>query len=254
VESSVAFCRHLPAEQREVSSEDLHLPGAFAEFVAVPTGNCHRVAQNVSFEEACTAEPLAVGVHAVRLTPVGLGDSVVIVGSGVIGLMLLQASGVAGAGKIYVTDLVDYRLRKAEELGADFVINAGREDPVQRIMGLTDMKGVDRVLEAVGTQTSVQQAMKMTKNGGVVTVLGVLESTMNLDVLSTVVREIQIKGSYAYVPTDIDLALDLIAAGKVDVKPLITHVFSLDDIRKGFEVLEGKKEEVIKVVIRPSLS
>jgi len=141
----------------------LHMTGAFAEYVAVPAEKCYKIPDNVSFEEGSTAEPLSVGLHAVNRASIGLGDAVVVLGAGVIGLMSVQAAKIAGAAKVLVTDLFDYRLKLARKLGADAVINVKEEDPVKVVMELTDGKGVDAILEAVGIQKTMQQAMTMVK-------------------------------------------------------------------------------------------
>lgn len=229
----------------------LHMTGAFAEYVAVPAEKCYRLLDNVSFEEGSTVEPLSVGLHAVKRASIRLGGAVAVLGAGVIGLMSVQAAKLAGAAKVLVTDLFDYRLKLARKLGADAVINVKEEDPVKAVMELTDGKGVDAVLEAVGIQKTVQQAMAMVKKGGVVTAIGMLAKTMELEMLDAVVRETEVRGSYGYTPEEFKLALDMIGAGRADVKSLITHVFPLKDIVKGFEALSEKKEGVVKVVIKP---
>ena len=236
---------------RNVKLVGLHVSGAFAEYVLVPAGNCHKLPDNVSFEEGSTVKPLAVGVHAVNRTPIKLGDTVVVIGAGIIGMMTLQAAKTAGAEKIFVTDVVDYRLDLAKKLGADVVINSRIEDPVKRVKELTNMKGADVALEAVGTQITVQQAMGMVGIGGRVTVIGMLEKTMSLGMLDAVVKELSIKGSYGFVSDDFKAALALISAGKANVKSMITNVLPLSDIAKGFELLHEKAEGVVKVVLKP---
>lgn len=231
----------------------IHCPGAFAEYVAVPAKNCIRLPDNVSFEEGALVEPLSVGIHAVSRTPIKLGDTVVVIGAGIIGLMAMQAAKLAGTAKLVISGggRREYRLELARKLGADIVINSKKEDLVKKIMELTNMKGVDAVLEAVGIQITVQQAMRMVKKGGSVALIGMLVPKMELEMLDAVVKETEIKGMYGYTTTDFKVALDLISAGRVDVKSVITHLFSLDDTREAFETLYEKREGVVKVVIKP---
>lgn len=236
---------------RNVKLLGLHVNGAFAEYVPAPARNSYKIPDNVSYEEASTSEPLAVAVHAANRAPVKLGDTVVIIGAGIIGLNTLQVAKLAGAGKVFVTDVVDYRLDFAKKLGADVVINSKIEDPVKRVMELTGTKGVDVALEAVGIQATVQQAMSMVGIGGKIIVIGMLEKTMPLGMLDVVVKELDIKGSYGYVPDDFKAALDIIDNRKADVKSLVTNVLPLNDIVKGFELLHKKVEGVIKVVLKP---
>lgn len=231
----------------------IHRPGAFAEYVAVPTKNCIRLPDNVSFEEGALVEPLSVGIHAVSRIPIKLGDTVVVIGAGIIGLMAMQAAKLAGTAKLVISGggRREYRLELARKLGADIVINSKKEDLVKKIMELTNMKGVDAVLEAVGIQITVQQAMRMVKKGGSVALIGMLVPKMELEMLDAVVKETEIKGMYGYTTADFGVALDLISAGRVDVKSVITHLFSLDDTREAFEALYEKREGVVKVVIKP---
>jgi len=236
---------------RNVRLLGLHVSGAFAEYVPTPARNCYKLPNHVSFEEASTVEPLAVAVHAVGRTPVKLGDKVAVIGAGVIGLMLLQAAKAAGAGITFVTDVVDYRLGFAEKLGADVTINSKIDDPIKRIMKLTDMKGVDVALEAVGIQSTVQQAMAMVCIGGRVTIVGMLAKTMALEMLDAVAKELDIKGTYGYTPDDFKAALNMISSGKASVKPLVTNVLPLDAVSEGFKLLSEKAEGVIKVVLKP---
>jgi 2-desacetyl-2-hydroxyethyl bacteriochlorophyllide A dehydrogenase len=226
----------------------LHTPGAFAEYVKVPENKCHKLPENVSFEEASLVEPLAVAVHASRITAFEKKDKIGIIGSGTIGLMTLQIAKYNGVNNIFITDTLDYKLQLAKKLGATNIINVKNQDPVNKIL---TRGGADVVFEAVGHQKTVQQALSMVNKGGKVTIIGMLESKMEIDMLDVTVKEIEIKGSYGYTTEDFKQALELISTKKVKVKPLITHIFALSDISKGFEILSKEAENVIKVVLKP---
>jgi 2-desacetyl-2-hydroxyethyl bacteriochlorophyllide A dehydrogenase len=226
----------------------LHLSGAFSEYVSVPIKKCYTLPTTVPFEEASLVEPLAVAVHAVHLASLEKNEAIAIIGSGAIGLMTLQVAKNRGVGKIVILDTLDYRLTLARKLGATTTINVRKEDPLQRI--LTD-GGVDTVFEAVGHQETVQQGLAMVRTGGKVIVIGMLEATMHLPMLDITVKEIDLQGSYGYTSDDFRQALKLITQGKVNVKPLITHLLPLDDIKKGFEILSQGAEDVIKIVLNP---
>jgi len=236
---------------RNVKLLGLHVNGAFAEYVPAPARNCYELPDNVKFEEASTVEPLAVAVHAANRTPVKLGDNVVVLGAGIIGLAALQVAKLMGTRRVLVADVVDYRLALAKKLGADEVINPKVEDSAKKVMELTDMKGADAVLEAVGIQSTVQQAISMVGIGGRITVIGMLEKAMSLGMLDFVVKELDLKGSYGYVSDEFKAALGLISDKKVNVKSLITNVLPLSEIAQGFELLHKRVEGVIKVVIKP---
>jgi 2-desacetyl-2-hydroxyethyl bacteriochlorophyllide A dehydrogenase len=226
----------------------LQLSGAFAEYVSVIENKCYKLPNNVSFEEAALVEPLAVAVHAVNITPIEKGDTILIIGSGTIGLLTVQVTRNCNAGKIITTDVYDYLLDVAKNLGANVVINTKNDDPLKTIS--SDFGGVDVVFEAVGLQETVQQALSLVRCGGCVTLIGMFQDKMELNMLNVAVKEIMIQGSYGYTSDDFKQALKLIASGKVKVKPLITHVLPLIDIAKGFDILDRKKENAIKVVLK----
>lgn len=227
----------------------MHYDGAFAEYVSVPANNCHLLSETVSFEDSALTEPLAVAIHAANITPIKTHDTIVVIGSGAIGLMMVQVAKLRGAKKIIVVGNHDYQLELSKTLGADEVINAKREDLVQTI--IADRLVVDAVFEVVGRQKTMQQAITIVKRGGVVTMIGMLESAMDLDLLDLTVRELTIRGSYGYTSGEFNQALKMIVKKDVQIAPIITHVFSLNEIVKGFEVLAHKNENVIKVIIKP---
>jgi 2-desacetyl-2-hydroxyethyl bacteriochlorophyllide A dehydrogenase len=226
----------------------LHLSGAFSEYVSIPASNCHLLPDTVSFEEASLVEPLAVAVHAVTLASLETNEDMCILGSGAIGLMTLQVVNDIDAENLFVIDTLEYRLDLAKKLGATRTINAKKEDPVKEVLACG---GVNTVFEAVGHQNTVQQALTMVQKGGKVVIIGMLDATMELDMLDVTVKEIEIRGSYGYTSKDFKQALTLITNGKVEVKPLITHVLPLHDITKGFDMLSQASENVIKVVLKP---
>lgn len=229
----------------------LHVDGAFAEYVPAYGENCHKIPNRMSFEEAALIEPCSVGVHAVNITPLELGDDVAVLGAGTIGLMTLQAARCAGTGKIFVSGHHDFRLDMAKKLGAEEVINAKEEDPVKQIMEMTDGEGADAVFEAVGSKITVQQGLDIVKKGGTVTVIGIREKTMELGMLGVTAKEVKIQGDYGYTKREFGSSLKLAIANKLDLKQIITHVFPLKDIAKAFEVLTQKKENAIKVLVKP---
>jgi 2-desacetyl-2-hydroxyethyl bacteriochlorophyllide A dehydrogenase len=226
----------------------LHLSGAFSEYVPIPVSKCHALPDAVSFEEASLVEPLAVAVHAVNLASPETGEDFGIIGSGAVGLMTLQVVKNSGAEKIFAIDTLEYRLDLARKQGATTTINGVKEDPVKEVLA---HGGVNTAFEAVGHQKTVQQALSMVQKGGKVVIIGMLEATMELDMLDVTVKEIEIRGSYGYTSKDFKQALILIADGKVEVKPLITHMLPLHEIKKGFDILSQGAENVIKVVLKP---
>ena len=229
----------------------LHVDGAFAEYIPVLGENCYKIPDSMSFEEAALIEPCSVGVHAANVTRLDLGDDIAVLGVGTIGLMALQAVRCAGAGRIFASGHHDFKLNIAKKLGADAVINSKKEDPVKRIMALTDGEGVDAVLEAVGSRTTVQQGLDLVKKGGTVTVIGMREKTMELGMLNVAMKEIRIQGDYGYTKREFGSSLKMAIAKKLNLKQFITHTFPLTDISKAFELLAQKKENAIRVIVKP---
>ncbi|MHA1582615.1 MAG: zinc-dependent alcohol dehydrogenase [Candidatus Baldrarchaeia archaeon] len=235
---------------KKIKMIGLHVDGAFAEYVPVIGGNCYKIPDTMSFEEASLMEPCSVGLHAVNVSQIELGDDVVVIGDGPIGLMALQAAKLAGAARIFVVGHHNYRLDLAKKLGADEVINEREENAVKKVMELTDGRGVDVVLEAVGTQKAVQQGIDMANKGKTVTVIGLLEKSMELNMLNVTVKELRIQGSYGYTKKEFGSSVKLASKNKINLKQMITHIFPLEEIQKGFEILAQKKN-AIKVVIKP---
>jgi 2-desacetyl-2-hydroxyethyl bacteriochlorophyllide A dehydrogenase len=229
----------------------LHIPGAFAEYIAVPANKCYKLPDIVSFDEATLVEPLSVATHAVKMTPTNVGDNLLIIGSGVIGLMILQVAKHRVGGNVFVADLIDYRLDVAKKLGADATIHSGRDDLSNRVKELTKGKGPDAVIEAVGIQDTLQQALAAVKKGGAVTITGLLQQVMQVDIMKLVTSEITIRGDYCYTSAEFRASLDLLATKTMQLKPLITHSFPLRNIADAVDVLTEGKEQHIKILLRP---
>jgi L-iditol 2-dehydrogenase len=234
----------------EIRFIGLHVPGAFAEYVAVPARKCYKLPDSVSFDEAALVEPLSVATHAVNMTPTKVGDNLLVIGSGVVGLMILQVARLGISGSIFVSDLIDYKLDLAKRLGANAIIHSGREDVSKRVRELTKGRGVDAVIEAVGVQDTLQQALTLVKKGGQVTITGLLEQMIQVDIMKLVTNEITMRGGYCYTSAEFKTSLDLVATGTVQLKPLITHSFPLENIADAVDLLTEGKEQHIKILLR----
>jgi len=226
----------------------LTMQGALAEYVAVPSNRCFPLPDDVSYEEGAMVEPTAVGVHAAERASISPNDTLAIVGTGVIGLLTLQAAKLRGPSRILAIDLSNERLGLARRFGADGAINPREGDPVQGVMELTNRAGADCVVEAVGIQQTMRQAMKMASDQGRIVVVGMLQKSMELEALEITVRELSLMGAYAYTDQAFKTAITLISEGKINVTPLITRILPLDSVKEGFEALD--KQEAIKVVLR----
>ncbi len=211
---------------------------------------------NVSYEEGTFVEPLADCLHAVKdRAQVKSGDTVAIIGAGQMALQLMMIAKSVGA-KVIVSELIEERLEYAEKFGADHVVNASREDPVEAINKLTKDWGTDSVIVSIGNPTAIEQGLNIVRKGGRVVIFGGAPqgSVVQLDPNIIHYREIELTGSNWIGTLDINIqlyqeALDLIASKKVPVAEFVTHRFTLDEIHKGFQVQENK--EGLKVMIMP---
>jgi len=236
---------------RDVRFMGLHVPGGFAEYVAVPARKCYEIPPGVTFEEASLTEPLAVAVHVVNGSPIRVNDTVLIVGAGAVGSMITQVARLRTSGWIIVTDILNSRLEQAITLGADIAVNSREKDPVQEVLQLTNGKGVDVSIEVVGLQSTVQLALASVKKGGTMVAVGLLEKNMEIDMMKLVSSELKLHGSYIYNDNDFRSSISLIADRKVNLQPYLTHIFPLMEAQKGFEEMATNKENVLKVILKP---
>lgn len=223
--------------------------GAFAEYVAVPEKKVLRLPGNISFEKAALVEPVAVAVHAVRKAKQKINDVVVILGAGTIGLLVMQVAKLAGAGKVIVTDVLDYRLKKAGELGADRLVNPASQDLIKIIQEKYGRNEVDLIYDCVGIEETISQAIQIARKGIRIMVIGVPEERIEVDLSLIQDRELEIVGSLMYVREDFKAAIDFIQKERLKVKPLVTHHFKLKDVDKAFHLITEGKKEVLKVLI-----
>lgn len=193
-------------------------------------------------------EPLAVGLHAAIQSGVKLGDTVVILGAGCIGLTTLLACRAMSASRIIVTDLYENRLRKAKEMGADEVLD-GSVDILERIMELTDGKGADIVFETAGSRVTAMQTEQLTKRGGLIMVVGNVMGETPMNFYKMIKKELSLKTVFRY-RNAFPLAIQAVADGRIRLKALATDIFAFDDAIEAFEKARTKKEEVVKVVLK----
>lgn len=222
--------------------------GALAEYVAVEERWVYKLPGEMSFEEGAMVEPVAVAVHAVRRAG-NLGDKVLILGAGTIGLLTMQVAKAYGASEVAITDIKDWKLELAKELGADHVINPSKEDLGRFVNRWTDGIGVDSSFEAVGAEATFNQALKYTRKGGSVVIIGVFEQKPMAEVMELVNKELEIHGSLVYSWDDFPKAIGLIHKKKIDVKKLISETMKLDYIKDAFDKIIFNKENIIKIQI-----
>jgi L-iditol 2-dehydrogenase len=233
-----------------VSTPEYRRPGAFAEYVLVPQRIMHRLPGDISFAEAAMVEPLAVAVHAVSLSEINENSTVLVVGAGMIGILVMQALRAANCSRIYISDIDDTRLRLAEQLGATATINAKKADTAAEIHGLTSGTGVDVALEAVGNSVAIKTAIDSVRKGGIVTLIGNISPTVEIPLQAVVSRQIRLQGSAAS-SGEYPQCIDLLARGAVRVKPLITAITPLEEGPRWFERLHSGEPNLIKIILTP---
>jgi L-iditol 2-dehydrogenase len=233
-----------------VSCEDYRRHGAFAELVAVPERILYRLPEGLSFERAALVEPLSIALHAVNRTRLSIDDSAVVVGTGMVGLLVLQALRIAGAGLVIAVDLEPRRLELARKLGADVTLDARSAGVAEEVRRLTDGRGADAALEVVGVTRSVETAVACLRKGGQLTIVGNLSPVVELPLQAVVTRELTLNGSCAS-RGEYPACLDLMARGKIDVDPLISASAPLEEGPSWFERLHAGAEGLLKVVLVP---
>jgi L-iditol 2-dehydrogenase len=233
-----------------VSCDECRRQGAFAEYVAVPQHILYRLPDSLSFRHAAMVEPVAVAVHAVNRTRVFLGDTAVVVGAGVIGLLLVQALRVAGCGQIIAVDLDQKKLDLARTLGADEALRSDRADVAAEVMRRTGGRGADVSFEAVGIAPTVQTAAACLRKGGQLTLVGLLAAKVEMPIQTVVTRELTVNSSYISCG-EYPACLDLMARGAINVEPLISAVAPLADGAAWFGRLHAGNEGLIKVILEP---
>ena len=211
-----------------VSCGDYRRHGAFAERISVPRRIVYQLPDSLSFEHAALVEAVSVAVHAANVTPIKLGDTVVVVGAGMIGLLTLQAVRAAGATRVIAVDLNDKRLAVAKELGADEVLRADQCDVPAAIRDMTRGRGADVAMEVVGATPTVVTAIESVRKGGSVCLVGNVAPTIELPLQSVVTREISLHGTCGC-NGEYPECIDLMNRGAINVAPLSTSYISLAD-------------------------
>jgi L-iditol 2-dehydrogenase len=233
-----------------VSCGDYRQHGAFAEYVSVPGRVVCRLPEGVTFEQAVFVEPAAVALHAVRRAGAGPGQTGLVVGAGIIGLLTLQALKAAGCDTVYATDLSEGRLALAKELGADGIFPAKAGGLKEAVLALTGGEGVDVAMECVGISATVQTAIDCVRKGGTVGLVGNLAQRIEFPLQSVVTREISLFGSCASAG-EYPAALEEIAAGRIRVEPLTSAVRPLEEGADWFHKLHAAEGDLIKVILKP---
>ena len=223
--------------------------GAFAEYAVLPERVICRLPDKTSLEEGALMENLGVAVHAVEHTEHDTGDLAVVIGCGPIGIMAAQTLTAYGV-KVVSTDMVESRLRVAEEISGGTVINIKNEDPVKKIKEMTDGKGADFVLEAAATQSAIDQAFDIIRDRGTIVTIGTFDRPVTFNPFFKMTRrEIRLVSSIGRTWKTWRKVVQLINSDRFNLRPLITQILPMEKYEEGFEL--AKSPNAMKVLLRP---
>lgn len=224
--------------------------GVFQEYVAHEAGLCFKLPDNVSTMEGALIEPLAVGFHAANQGGAHPGQVAVVTGAGCIGLVSMMALKARGVSKVYVVDIMEKRLEKALELGADGVINSKEVDAVEKVMELTGGVGCDLTIETAGTEITTRQAIRFSKKGATIVLVGYSASgEVTLPIGMALDKELTFKTVFRYRHI-YPMAIDAVSSGRVNLKNLATNFFDFDDLQNAMDRSVSDKANIVKSVVK----
>jgi (R,R)-butanediol dehydrogenase/meso-butanediol dehydrogenase/diacetyl reductase len=235
--------------------DDLLMPGVtlnggMAEFLAVPERAVHQLPEGVSMRQGALDEPLAIALHAVRSSKVRSGEKVLVMGTGTIGLLVIQCARLAGAGEVYASEVNPFHAALAKKVGASEVFDPGVQNLAVELGSCTGGDGPGVIFTCTGAASAMEEAVTLVAKGGQIMVVGLGVEPMSVDFLTVVLHELEIRGSYLGYEEFPD-AIDCISQGRVEVNALISHEITLDEVvDKGFKVLDDPGRGAVKVLVK----
>ncbi|MFT5123558.1 MAG: L-iditol 2-dehydrogenase [Kiritimatiellia bacterium] len=233
-----------------VSTPDFKKDGAFAEYVAVPARILYRLPDGLPIEYAAMTEPVSIGYHAWVRSKMQPGETAIVVGSGMIGLLLIQVLKAKGCGKIIAIDIDNDKLTLAQKLGADHALNARDETLIEAIRALTGGEGVDHAFEVVGATAPIGTAIDAVRKGGTVILIGNVSPEVTIHLQKAVTKELNILGSCAS-SGEYPECLELIAQGHINMEAFISSQPPLADGAEWFKRLYDQEPGLMKVILKP---
>jgi L-iditol 2-dehydrogenase len=224
--------------------------GAAQEFFAVDADKVLKLPDHVSLDQAAMVEPVSVAVHALGRAKEDLsGKKVLVLGAGTIGNLVAQVARASGAEAVMITDISEYKLNKAKECGIDFVVNTREQDLSQAIMRHFGPTRADLIMECVGAQETISQAVENARKGTTIVVVGVFGGKPEVDLGLVQDRELSLVGTLMYQKRDYERAIELVAGGKLCLEQMITHRFPFERYLDAYQVIEDLKGHSMKVMI-----
>jgi len=226
--------------------------GGFAEYCTAREKGTYKIPEDMPAETAAFTEPVSCALHAMDRAGIRIGQSVAIIGAGPMGQIILQMVKNTGASRIIHVDIFDWKLDLAKKYGATTVINSLKENVMEKVKDLTDGKGADVVIEAVGSVRTFEQAFKLVARGGKIVQFGFCPEGQEARVVpfEILFKELDIIGSWVN-PYTYPRAIRMLSSGKVRVDHLISERFAIEDIEKGLKRMIDKPEGFMKAIIKP---
>jgi len=223
--------------------------GAMADYITVEEPYVYKLPEHLSYSAGALIEPLAVAVHAVRRADIKLGEKVLVIGAGAIGILVAALCRRRGAAEVAIADFTQKRLNIALELGATMAINPSKQNVYDVVSKITDGVGMDKTFECVGLEATFNQAMMALRKNGLATIVGIFENP-NITIPATrfITHEIRVQGSQGYC-WDFPIALEM--SKEIDLEKLITHTFKLEDLQQALETCLDRDSGALKVIIHP---
>jgi L-iditol 2-dehydrogenase len=265
----VFVSHHVPCNQccycmkdSHTACETLHttnyIPGGFSQFIRVPKINVetgiYKLTPNMSFEEGTFIEPLACVIRGQRLADINKCDNVLIIGSGMAGILHIQLSKIKGVQNVFAVDINPDRLELAKTFGADYLIDA-KKNLVNQLKNINEGKGVDKVIVCTGAETAALTALDCVDRGGTILFFAVPDPSIKIPIPITDFwrNETTIKTSYGASPTDLEEALKILSKKQINVSEMITHTLDIREAAKGFRLV-AEAGKSLKVILKPNLS
>jgi len=246
------FCKHnqkLLCEK--IIQIGIHTHGAFAEYVKAPAECVFKLPENISFKDGAFIEPLTCAIHANERINIQLGSSIAIIGTGPSGLIHLQIARLRGASPVIIIGRNRYKLDVAKKLGADHVIDVTKQDARLEIHKITSGRGVDFVIEAVGSPVTYEQALNLVRRGGEIIAFGICKEKdiFPITPFDLVLKELRISGSVAGSYATWLQAMALLSYKRINTDALISKIVSLEELPQTFEEME-KNRNILKILVK----
>ncbi len=245
-EGNYLGCKHMKA----VGTINAH-DGGYAEYAVMPERHLYKLPDNISFEQGAVVEPVATGLYAVKMGQIKMGDTVLVIGTGPIGLGATPFVGLYGASKVIVVGRKEFKLELAKKFGANYTINTTKEDLYERVMEITGSEGVDVVIESSGSVDMLYESVRVCKNYARISCVAFYEKPVTFENFDNMtihgIQILTVMGS----PNMNPIVLKMMESGKVDFTQMITQVIPLSEARLALDDLKANSGSRIKILLQP---